>query len=75
MTSTPLLAQRRHETGPRASLGFWIVASTYAIVMMGGTLPIPFYRFWAATMHFGVFGTTAIFAVNGVFFSLVPAFV
>ncbi len=63
MTSGSLLAQRRHEAVGRSSLGFWLVAGTYAVVMMGGTLPIPLYRFWSQTMHFGAFGTTAIFAV------------
>ncbi|GAA3895900.1 MFS transporter [Leifsonia kafniensis] len=63
MTSGPLRAQRRHEAARRSSLGFWLVAVTYAIVMMGGTLPIPLYRFWSETMHFAAFETTAIFAV------------
>lgn len=63
MTSGPLLTQRRHAAARRSGLGFWLIAGTYAIVMMGGTLPIPLYRFWSETMHFTAFGTTAIFAV------------
>lgn len=47
----------------RSRTGFWLVAGVYAVVMMGGTLPIPLYRFWSASLHFGAFGTTAIFAV------------
>jgi MFS family permease len=34
--------------------------------MMGGTLPIPLYRFWAPEMHFGSIATTLIFAVYAV---------
>jgi len=61
-TTTP---RKRSQTTARPStrLGFWLVAAVYAVVMMGGTLPIPLYRFWSASMHFGAFGTTAIFAV------------
>ncbi|MBT2535431.1 MFS transporter [Arthrobacter sp. ISL-69] len=63
MTSSPLLAQQSHGRIRRANVGFWLIAGTYGIVMMGGTLPIPLYRFWAQAMHFGALGTTAIFAV------------
>ncbi|MFD7721293.1 MFS transporter [Streptomyces sp. NPDC059814] len=55
------------EIGPstaaaRASVGFWLVAAVYALVMLGGTLPVPLYVFWAPQMGFGPFTTTLVFA-------------
>ncbi|MFI6933384.1 MFS transporter [Streptomyces sp. NPDC050287] len=47
--------------GPRA--GFWLVAAVHLLVMLGGTLPIPLYAFWAPQMGFGPFTTTLVFAV------------
>ncbi|MGW1561906.1 MFS transporter [Streptomyces sp. NPDC002144] len=47
--------------GPRA--GFWLIAAVYMLVMLGGTLPIPLYAFWAPQMGFGPFTTTLVFAV------------
>jgi MFS family permease len=32
-------------------------------MMMGGTLPVPLYAFWAPSMGFGPFTITVIFAV------------
>jgi predicted MFS family arabinose efflux permease len=63
MTTRPLPGQRRRVAAWRSSSGFWLIVGTYTIVMMGGTLPIPLYRFWSPTMHFAALGTTAIFAV------------
>ncbi|MER5276736.1 MFS transporter [Streptomyces sp. NPDC002809] len=34
----------------------------YALVMLGGTLPVPLYVFWAPQMGFGPFTTTLVFA-------------
>ncbi|WP_329567502.1 MFS transporter [Streptomyces sp. NBC_01361] len=49
--------------GRRARAGFWLVAAVYALVMLGGTLPIPLYALWAPQMGFGPFTTTLVFAV------------
>nr|WP_173867996.1 MFS transporter [Streptomyces albus] len=49
--------------GRRARAGFWLVAAVYALVMLGGTLPIPLYVFWAPQMGFGPFTTTLVFGV------------
>ncbi|MEU6034195.1 MFS transporter [Actinomadura sp. NPDC047616] len=49
--------------GRRVRIGFWLVAAVYALVMLGGTLPIPLYAFWAPQMGFGPFTTTLVFAV------------
>ncbi|WP_199923238.1 MFS transporter [Streptomyces sp. NRRL S-813] len=49
--------------GRRARAGFWLVAAVYTLVMLGGTLPIPLYAFWAPQMGFGPFTTTLVFAV------------
>jgi predicted MFS family arabinose efflux permease len=49
--------------GLRARAGFWLVAAVYALVMLGVTLPIPLYAFWAPRMGFGPFTTTLVFAV------------
>ncbi|HEY0814895.1 MAG TPA: MFS transporter [Pseudonocardia sp.] len=42
--------------------GFWLVAAVYALVMLGGTLPVPLYTFWGSKFGFGAFTTTLIFA-------------
>ncbi|WP_309142710.1 MFS transporter [Streptomyces javensis] len=39
------------------------MAAVYTVVMLGGTLPIPLYVFWAPQMGFGPFTTTLVFAV------------
>ncbi|GHJ99392.1 hypothetical protein SY2F82_11900 [Streptomyces sp. Y2F8-2] len=39
--------------GRRSRAGFWLVAAVYAVVMLGGTLPIPLYVLWAPQMGFG----------------------
>ncbi|WP_406470720.1 MFS transporter [Streptomyces hirsutus] len=49
--------------GRRQRTGFWLVAAVYMLVMLGGTLPIPLYAFWAPQMGFGPFTTTLVFAV------------
>ncbi|WP_275561243.1 MFS transporter [Streptomyces sp. 5-6(2022)] len=49
--------------GRGARGGFWLVAAVYTLVMLGGTLPIPLYVFWAPRMGFGPFTTTLVFAV------------
>ncbi|GGX68935.1 MFS transporter [Streptomyces minutiscleroticus] len=49
--------------GRRARVGFWLTAAVYTLVMLGGTLPIPLYAFWAPQMGFGPFTTTLVFAV------------
>ncbi|WP_326772764.1 MFS transporter [Streptomyces sp. NBC_01445] len=49
--------------GRRARAGFWLVAAVYALVMLGGTPPIPLYALWASQMGFGPFTTTLVFAV------------
>ncbi|GAA1146103.1 MFS transporter [Streptomyces javensis] len=49
--------------GRRSRAGFWLVAAVYTVVMLGGTLPIPLYVFWAPQMGFGPFTTTLVFAV------------
>ncbi|MER6797774.1 MFS transporter, partial [Amycolatopsis mediterranei] len=46
----------------RSAKAFWSVAAVYALVMLGGTLPVPLYAFWSADMDFGPFTTTLIFA-------------
>jgi len=46
----------------RTRVGFWLVAAVYALVMLGGTLPIPLYVIWAPQMGFGPFTTTLVFA-------------
>lgn len=43
-------------------VGFWLVAGVYALAMLGGTLPIPLYAFWAPQFGFGPFTTTLVFA-------------
>ena len=43
--------------------GLAIVAAVYALVMLGGTLPVPLYAFWAPQFVFFDFTTTLIFAV------------
>ncbi|MGW5494389.1 hypothetical protein [Streptomyces olivaceoviridis] len=48
--------------GRRARAGFWLVAAVYALVVLGGTLPIPLYAFRAPRMVFGPFTTTPVFA-------------
>lgn len=52
--------------GRRARAGFPLVAAVYTLVMLGGTLPVPLYAFWAPRMGFGPFTTTLIFAVYAV---------
>lgn len=47
----------------RMTAGFWLVTLVYALVMLGGTLPIPLYVLWAPKMGFGPFTTTLVFAV------------
>jgi predicted MFS family arabinose efflux permease len=47
----------------RQRTGFWLVAAVYALVMLGGTLPIPLYTLWAPEFGFGPFTTTLVFAV------------
>ncbi|MFD0487552.1 hypothetical protein ACFQ0O_11565 [Saccharopolyspora spinosporotrichia] len=47
----------------RAKPGFWLVAAVYVLAMLGGTLPVPLYVFWAPRMGFGPFTTTLIFAI------------
>lgn len=42
---------------------FRLVAGVYALVMLGGTVPVPLYSFWAPEFRFGAFTTTLIFAV------------
>lgn len=77
-------AADEHETGPtrdrstaavssRAQTGFWLVSAVYALAMLGGTLPIPLYEFWAPQFGFGAFTTTLIFATYamGTVFALI----
>ncbi|MER6679914.1 hypothetical protein [Streptomyces olivaceoviridis] len=52
--------------GRRARAGFWLAAAVYALVVLGGTLPIPLYAFRALRMGFGPFTTTPVFAVYAV---------
>lgn len=47
----------------RAKPGFWLVTAVYVLAMLGGTLPVPLYGFWAPRMGFGPFTTTLIFAI------------
>ncbi|WP_234315483.1 MULTISPECIES: MFS transporter [unclassified Streptomyces] len=49
--------------GRRPRAGFWLTAAVYMLVMLGGTLPVPLYAFWAPQMGFGPFTTTLVFAV------------
>ncbi len=42
---------------------FWLVAGVCALVMLGGTVPVPLYSFWAPEFRFGAFTTTLVFAV------------
>ena len=46
-----------------SSRGVAVVTAVYALVMLGGTLPVPLYAFWAPQFGFGPFTTTLIFAV------------
>jgi MFS family permease len=50
----------------RSASASWSVAAVYALAMLGGTLPVPLYAFWAADLGFGPFTTTLIFAVYAV---------
>ena len=54
------MAERVHTARTRA--GFWLVAVVYLLAMLGGTLPVPLYVFWAPRMGFGPFTTTLVFA-------------
>ena len=47
----------------RSARSFWSVAAVYALVMLGGTLPVPLYASWSAAFGFGPFTITLIFAV------------
>ncbi len=67
------LIDRTHDRLPaptpdhgRSAKAFWSVAAVYALAMLGGTLPVPLYAFWAADLGFGPFTTTLIFAVYAV---------
>jgi MFS family permease len=46
-----------------APRGFWLVAGIFAIVQIGGTLPIPLYVLWKTKFGFGTATLTLIFAV------------
>ncbi len=63
----PTISQRSGglRNGPRVSrrTAFWFVAGVYTLVMLGGTVPVPLYSFWAPEFRFGPFTTTLIFAV------------
>ncbi|MFI1838458.1 hypothetical protein [Streptomyces olivaceoviridis] len=52
--------------GRRARAGFWLAAAVYALVVLGGTLPIPLYAFRVPRMGFGPFTATPVFAVYAV---------
>lgn len=47
----------------RRQAGFCFVAAVYALVMLGGTLPVPLYAVWGPKFGFGPLTTTLIFAV------------
>lgn len=51
------------KTGPR---GFWLVAAVFAVVQLGGTLPIPLYVIWQPRFGFNAGVLTLIFAVYAV---------
>ncbi|MFD6281326.1 MFS transporter [Streptomyces sp. NPDC060209] len=61
-TPDPTTATDIRPTAPPSRLGFWLTAVVYGLVMLGGTLPVPLYAFWAPRMGFGPFTTTLIFA-------------
>jgi MFS family permease len=42
---------------------FAIIATTFALLTTGGTLPIPLYTLWGADFGFGAETTTSVFAV------------
>jgi MFS family permease len=50
----------------RTRAGFWLIAWVYLVAMLGGTLPVPLYIYWAPQMGFGPFTTTLIFAAYAV---------
>ncbi|MFE9355192.1 hypothetical protein ACFYPB_13575 [Streptomyces olivaceoviridis] len=52
--------------GRRARAGFWLVAAVYALVVLGGTLPIPLYALRAPWMGFGPFTATPVLAAYAV---------
>lgn len=66
MTSMYGRQRRRTSTPTQPRGGFWFLASVYALVMLGGTVPVPLYAFWAPKFGFGPFTTTLIFAVYAV---------
>ncbi|HZZ51051.1 MAG TPA: MFS transporter [Pseudonocardia sp.] len=55
-------AASRSAVPTRSRWGFWLVALVFLLMMMGGTLPVPLYVFWAPSMGFGPLTTTVIFA-------------
>jgi MFS family permease len=45
----------------RGRVGFGITAGVLAVIMLGGTLPVPLYVLWGPEMGFGPLGVTVVF--------------
>lgn len=52
----------RGATRLAAAPSFWVVAASFAVVTVGGTLPAPLYVLWAAEDGFGSLTVTLVFA-------------